>query len=44
MIDEIVNDYVEYLKVDLTKEVMFVTWFTHFFIMHYSVLVIILQL
>jgi len=27
MINEIVNDYVEYLKVDLTKEVILDLWF-----------------
>jgi hypothetical protein len=27
MINEIVNDYVEYLKVDLTKEVILDSWF-----------------
>lgn len=27
MINEIVNDYLEYLKVDLTKEVILDLWF-----------------
>jgi hypothetical protein len=39
MINEIVNDYVEYLKVDLTKEVILHLWFITLNIASYHILI-----